>query len=322
MQELEEAPQGGERKDLRCLIPSTPSDSAPLSPHRSCSWSRPATWWTTSSLRCASCPLWRMPLSSPHLPVCLTAAWRLQEILSCSPACKCHCIHHRNDPPWAWPHQTARAYSPPDQIGAQVTPFLEAGDIIIDGGNSHFPDSDRRTKELEAKGLLFIGTGVSGGEEGALLGPSIMPGGSPAAWEHVKPIFQAISARVEDGSPCCEWVGNAGAGHYVKMVHNGIEYGDMQIICECYQIMRDVLKIGNAEIAQVRKPRIFSCIVPASSCALTYSVGILAYSCVFLSSFIFKYGVRILVCVTGASSCTACPDRATSNGKFCCAGLL
>lgn len=135
-----------------------------------------------------------------------------------------------------------------------MVPFLEPGDIVIDGGNSHFPDSDRRTKELEAKGLLFIGTGVSGGEEGALLGPSIMPGGSPAAWEHVKPIFQAISARVEDGSPCCEWVGNAGAGHYVKMVHNGIEYGDMQIICECYQVMRDVLKIGNDEIAQVTPP--------------------------------------------------------------------
>mmetsp|Transcript_17377 Transcript_17377/g.34073 ORF Transcript_17377/g.34073 Transcript_17377/m.34073 type:complete len:484 (-) Transcript_17377:348-1799(-) len=138
-----------------------------------------------------------------------------------------------------------------DAFIAQVVPFLSPGDIIIDGGNSHFPDSDRRTKELEAKGLLFIGTGVSGGEEGALTGPSIMPGGSPAAWEHVKPIFQAISAKVEDGSPCCEWVGNAGAGHYVKMVHNGIEYGDMQIICECYQVMRDVLKLDNAEIAGV-----------------------------------------------------------------------
>ena len=139
-----------------------------------------------------------------------------------------------------------------DNFIFQVFPFLERGDIIIDGGNSHFPDSDRRTKELEAKGILFIGTGVSGGEEGALLGPSIMPGGSPAAWEHVKPIFQAISARVEDGSPCCEWVGNGGAGHYVKMVHNGIEYGDMQIICECYQVMRDVLELNNAEIAEVR----------------------------------------------------------------------
>ena len=111
-----------------------------------------------------------------------------------------------------------------DEFIEQLLPYLEQGDIIIDGGNSHFPDTIRRTKYLESKGLLFIGTGVSGGEEGALKGPSIMPGGSSAAWPAVKPIFQAIAARVEDGTPCCDWVGENGAGHFVKMVHNGIEY--------------------------------------------------------------------------------------------------
>ncbi|MDD5539349.1 MAG: NAD(P)-binding domain-containing protein, partial [Candidatus Marinimicrobia bacterium] len=121
-----------------------------------------------------------------------------------------------------------------------LIPHLEKGDIIIDGGNSHFPDTTRRTEYLESKGLLYIGTGVSGGEEGALNGPSIMPGGSPAAWPHVKSIFQAISAKVADGTPCCDWVGEKGAGHFVKMVHNGIEYGDMQLICEAYQIMKDL----------------------------------------------------------------------------------
>jgi 6-phosphogluconate dehydrogenase len=121
-----------------------------------------------------------------------------------------------------------------------LLPHLEPGDIIIDGGNTHFPDTNRRTQYLESKGLLYIGTGVSGGEEGALTGPSIMPGGSKAAWPHVKPIFQAIAAKVEDGSPCCDWVGENGAGHFVKMVHNGIEYGDMQMICEVYQIMKDL----------------------------------------------------------------------------------
>jgi 6-phosphogluconate dehydrogenase len=117
-----------------------------------------------------------------------------------------------------------------------LLPHLEPGDIIIDGGNTHFPDTNRRTAYVESKGLLYIGTGVSGGEEGALLGPSIMPGGSGKAWEHVRPVFQTISAKVEDGSPCCDWVGENGAGHFVKMVHNGIEYGDMQLICEAYQI--------------------------------------------------------------------------------------
>src|SRR4030042_1202410 len=121
---------------------------------------------------------------------------------------------------------------------------LDKGDIIIDGGNSHFPDSIRRTKYLESKGLLFIGTGVSGGEEGALRGPSVMPGGSPGAWPHVKPIFQAIAARVPDGTPCCDWVGNDGAGHFVKMVHNGIEYGDRQVICEASHLLRALVVLS------------------------------------------------------------------------------
>ena len=128
---------------------------------------------------------------------------------------------------------------------------LEPGDVIIDGGNSHFPDTIRRTKLVEEKGLLYVGTGVSGGEEGALKGPSMMPGGSPAAWPVVKPIFQAICAKVEDGSPCCDWVGENGAGHFVKMVHNGIEYGDMQLICESYQLMRDLLGMTDAEMHEV-----------------------------------------------------------------------
>ncbi len=140
-----------------------------------------------------------------------------------------------------------------DDFIEAVIPCLEAGDIIIDGGNSHFPDTIRRTAYVESKGLLYIGTGVSGGEEGALKGPSMMPGGSPAAWPHVKPIFQAICAKVEDGSPCCDWVGENGAGHFVKMVHNGIEYGDMQLICEAYQIMRDVLGMSAAEMHEVFK---------------------------------------------------------------------
>ncbi len=125
-----------------------------------------------------------------------------------------------------------------DSFINMLIPHLEKGDIIIDGGNSNFNDSIRRTRYVEEKGLLFIGTGVSGGEEGARRGPSIMPGGSPAAWEHVKPIFQAIAAKVDDGSPCCDWVGQGGAGHFVKMVHNGIEYGDMQLICEAYSLMQ------------------------------------------------------------------------------------
>jgi len=135
----------------------------------------------------------------------------------------------------------------------KVLPYLEEGDIIIDGGNSHFPDTIRRTAYVESKGMLYIGTGVSGGEEGALKGPSIMPGGSPKAWEAVKPIFQSISAKVEDGSPCCDWVGENGAGHFVKMVHNGIEYGDMQLICEAYSIMKNLLGMSADEMHEVFK---------------------------------------------------------------------
>ena len=140
-----------------------------------------------------------------------------------------------------------------DEMIDILIPLLDKGDIIIDGGNTHFPDTNRRTTYVESKGLLYIGTGVSGGEEGALLGPSIMPGGSKAAWPFVKQIFQAIAAKVEDGSPCCDWVGENGAGHFVKMVHNGIEYGDMQLICEAYHIMRELLKMSADEMHLVFK---------------------------------------------------------------------
>ena len=135
-----------------------------------------------------------------------------------------------------------------DAIIEQLLPHLEQGDIIIDGGNSHFPDTDRRVKELEAKGFLYVGTGVSGGEEGALKGPSIMPGGSVAAWDAVKPIFQSIAAKTKDGEACCDWVGEGGAGHFVKMVHNGIEYGDMQMISEVYHLMHTGLGLSNEEM--------------------------------------------------------------------------
>jgi 6-phosphogluconate dehydrogenase len=138
-----------------------------------------------------------------------------------------------------------------DDFIEQLLPHLEPGDIIIDGGNSHFPDPIRRTKYVESKGLLYIGTGVSGGEEGARRGPSIMPGGSPAAWPHVKPIFQSVTAKADNGEPCCDWVGADGAGHYVKMVHNGIEYGDMQLICEAYQILKQGLGLKAKELHQV-----------------------------------------------------------------------
>ncbi len=133
-----------------------------------------------------------------------------------------------------------KAGPPVDAFIEKVLPLLEPGDIVIDGGNSNFHDTIRRTKHVEDKGLLYIGTGVSGGEEGARHGPSIMPGGSPPAWEHVQDIFQAVAAKVEDGSPCCDWVGQDGAGHFVKMVHNGIEYGDMQLICEAYALMQAI----------------------------------------------------------------------------------
>jgi 6-phosphogluconate dehydrogenase len=138
-----------------------------------------------------------------------------------------------------------------DDFIEALLPYLEPGDLIIDGGNSHFPDTIRRTGYLESKGMLFVGTGVSGGEEGARFGPSMMPGGSPKAWPLVKDIFQAICAKTPDGAPCCDWMGSDGAGHFVKMVHNGIEYGDMQLICEAYQIMKQGLGLSNEEMHAV-----------------------------------------------------------------------
>jgi 6-phosphogluconate dehydrogenase len=146
-----------------------------------------------------------------------------------------------------------KAGQPVDDFIELLLPHLEPGDIIIDGGNSFFGDTIRRTRYLEEKGLLYVGTGISGGEEGALHGPSIMPGGSAEAWPHVKPIFQAIAAKVADGTPCCDWVGSDGAGHYVKMVHNGIEYGDMQMIAESYFLMKHLLGMTPVEMHQVFK---------------------------------------------------------------------
>ncbi len=157
---------------------------------------------------------------------------------------------------------------------AQLLGVLEPGDIIIDGGNSHFPDTTRRARQLEERGLLYVGTGVSGGEEGALKGPSMMPGGSPAAWPEIKPIFQSICAKVEDGSPCCDWVGEGGAGHFVKMVHNGIEYGDMQLICEAYQLMRDMLGMSAEEMHEIfeewNKTELNSYLIEITSDILAY----------------------------------------------------
>ncbi|TNH08851.1 decarboxylating NADP(+)-dependent phosphogluconate dehydrogenase [Testudinibacter sp. TR-2022] len=138
-----------------------------------------------------------------------------------------------------------------DQFIDSLLPHLEQGDIIIDGGNSNYPDTNRRVKDLAAKGIRFIGAGVSGGEEGARFGPSIMPGGNAEAWPYVKPILQAISAKTKDGEPCCDWVGKEGAGHFVKMVHNGIEYGDMQLICEAYQFLKEGLGLSYDELHQV-----------------------------------------------------------------------
>lgn len=138
-----------------------------------------------------------------------------------------------------------------DELIEECLPYLEKGDIIIDGGNSHYPDSERRTKALKEKGILFLGTGISGGEEGARHGPSIMPGGNPEAWPAVKPIFQGISAKADDGQSCCDWVGEGGAGHYVKMVHNGIEYGDIQLICEAYHILRTVVGCTHEEMQAI-----------------------------------------------------------------------
>ena len=142
-----------------------------------------------------------------------------------------------------------KAGKPVDQVIESLLPHLEQGDIIIDGGNSYWPDTTRRCRELTAKGILYVGSGVSGGEEGALKGPSMMPGGNPAAWPHIAPIFQAIAAKVNDKEVACDWVGDEGAGHFIKMVHNGIEYGDIQVICEAYHLTRDVLGMQPAEIA-------------------------------------------------------------------------
>lgn len=142
------------------------------------------------------------------------------------------------------------AGKPVDDFINTLLPFVEEGDIIIDGGNSHFPDTNRRTRALAEKGIRFVGTGVSGGEEGARYGPSLMPGGNEEAWPHIKDIFQAVAAK-SDGEPCCDWVGDEGAGHYVKMVHNGIEYGDMQLICEAYDIMKRGLGMADKDMADV-----------------------------------------------------------------------
>ena len=142
-----------------------------------------------------------------------------------------------------------------DDTIATVLPYLEKGDIVVDGGNTHFPDTTRRMKELAAKGVHFVGSGVSGGEEGALKGPSIMPGGDAAAWPEIKPIFQSIAAKVKDSdgkeAACCDWVGPEGSGHFVKMVHNGIEYGDMQLICESYNLLKDMCGMAPAELSGV-----------------------------------------------------------------------
>ena len=171
-----------------------------------------------------------------------------------------------------------KAGQPVDDFIELLIPHLEPGDIIIDGGNSNYIDSIRRTAYVESKGLLFIGTGVSGGEEGARHGPSIMPGGSPAAWPHIKPIFQAIAAKVRrpDGGedPCCDWVGENGAGHFVKMVHNGIEYGDMQLICEAYHLMREGLGLDalamHKILAQWNKGKLNSYLIEITRDILAY----------------------------------------------------
>ena len=144
-----------------------------------------------------------------------------------------------------------RAGAPVDEMIQELLPHLEPGDVIIDGGNSDFRDTERRVKEVEARGMLYVGTGISGGEIGALTGPSVMPGGSPAAWPLVKDLLQGIAAKLDDGTPCCEWIGSGGAGHYVKMVHNGIEYGDMQLIAESYFMLRKYGQLENDEIADI-----------------------------------------------------------------------
>ena len=148
-----------------------------------------------------------------------------------------------------------------DEQIAALLPLLEPGDILIDGGNSNYGDTERRILELTHKGILYVGSGVSGGEEGALLGPSMMPGGNADAWVHLKPVFEACAAKADDGSPCCTWIGSGGSGHFVKMVHNGIEYGDMQIICEAYDILKRVKGNTNAQLADIFS-RVSDCINP------------------------------------------------------------
>lgn len=167
-----------------------------------------------------------------------------------------------------------KAGQPVDDFIELLIPYLEVGDIIIDGGNSYYKDTIDRANYLESKGFLYVGMGVSGGEEGALIGPSIMPGGSPEAWVKIKPIFQAIAAKVEDGNTCCEWIGSDGAGHFVKMVHNGIEYGDMQLICESYQLMKDLLGMSAYDMHSVFKEwnegELNSYLIEITSDILTY----------------------------------------------------
>ena len=144
-----------------------------------------------------------------------------------------------------------KAGAPVDELMAQLIPYLSPGDVIIDGGNSDFHDTERRVKEMEAHGMYFVGTGISGGEIGALYGPSVMPGGSPAAWPLVKDVLQSIAAKLDDGTPCCQWIGPGGAGHFVKMVHNGIEYGDMQLISEAYSLLKNRLDLDNEALARI-----------------------------------------------------------------------
>ena len=167
-----------------------------------------------------------------------------------------------------------RAGSPVDQLMDQLIPHLSEGDIIIDGGNSNFEDTERRVKYAEAKGFRFVGAGVSGGEEGALNGASIMPGGSKSAWPEVKSILQSIAAKADDGAPCCEWVGPGGSGHFVKMIHNGIEYGDMQLISESYWVLKEVLRLSNEELADAftewNKGRLSSYLIEITANILRY----------------------------------------------------
>jgi 6-phosphogluconate dehydrogenase len=169
-----------------------------------------------------------------------------------------------------------KAGKPVDMLIEECLPFLEKGDIIIDGGNSHYPDTERRVEMLKEKGILFVGSGISGGEEGARHGPSIMPGGNPDAWPHVKEVLQGISAKAEeDGLPCCDWVGSGGAGHYVKMVHNGIEYGDMQLICEAFHLLTGVLGLSYGELQEIfaewNKGQLHSYLIEITSSILGYT---------------------------------------------------